>query len=153
TVAPRRSGTALRPVPSRPRRSPAGAAPRRTPPARPGPARAPRPRRPGSPTGQGEARSGWRHPLRAPGHRSHPRLLAHLERLDDVADLDVVVVAEGQTALVALADLGRVVLEPLERGDGEVLRHHHAVAQQPGLGVAPQYPGPDDAAGDVAELG
>src|SRR5688572_15928643 len=33
-------------------------------------------------------------------------LLAHLEGLDDVADLDVVVVAQGKTALEALADLG-----------------------------------------------
>src|SRR5215475_7283975 len=38
-------------------------------------------------------------PLRA-------RLLPHLVRLDEVADLDVVVVAQSQTTLEALADLG-----------------------------------------------
>src|SRR5438445_11011373 len=37
------------------------------------------------------------------------RLLPHLVGLDDVADPDVVVVAERQAALEALADLGRVV--------------------------------------------
>src|SRR2546430_8493290 len=80
-------------------------------------------------------------------------LFPHLVRLDDVADLDVVVVAERQAALEALADLGGVLLEPLERGDGDVLGHHRPVAQQPGLGVAPQETRPDDAAGDVADLG
>src|SRR5437763_4634862 len=80
-------------------------------------------------------------------------LFPHLVRLDDVADLDVVVVAERQTALEALADLGGVLFEPLERGDGDVLGHHRPVAQQPGLGVAPEETRPDDAAGDVADLG
>src|SRR5438270_11096481 len=82
-----------------------------------------------------------------------PRLLAHLVGLDDVAYVDVVVGAEGQTALEAVADLGGVFLEPLERGDGEVFRHHRPVAQQPGLGVTPDETRPDDAAGDVADLG
>src|SRR5437016_2889502 len=81
------------------------------------------------------------------------RLLPHLVGLDEVTDPEVVVVAERQAALEALADLGRVLLEPLERGDGDVLRHHRAVADQPGLGVAPDEAGPDDAAGDVADPG
>src|SRR2546423_9865577 len=83
----------------------------------------------------------------------HARLLAHLVGLDDVAYVDVVVVAERQTTLEPVADLGRVVLEPLERRDGEVLRHHRVVAQQPGLAVAPEETRPDDAAGDVADPG
>src|SRR3954451_2014347 len=78
-------------------------------------------------------------------------LLPHLERLDDVADLDVVEVAERDAALEALADLGGVFLEPAEAGDGEVLRHHSAVAEEPRLAVAPDEAGPDDAARDVAE--
>src|SRR5690606_24804188 len=64
---------------------------------------------------------------------------------------DVVVVAERQAALVALAYLGGVVLLPPQRRDGEVVRHHGAVAHQPGLGVAPDDPGADEATGDVAE--
>src|SRR5258706_4087023 len=85
--------------------------------------------------------------------RSGAGLLPHLERLDDVADLDVVVVAQGQTALETLADLGGVVLEPLERGDGEILRHHRTVAQEPGLGVAADDARPHDATRDAAEPG
>src|ERR671910_2287990 len=67
---------------------------------------------------------------------SGPRLLAHLEGLDDVVDLDVVERPEADAALVALADLGRVVLEPLERLDREVVRHDGAVADEARLGVA-----------------
>src|SRR3954469_10405683 len=83
---------------------------------------------------------------------SDARLLAQLERLDDVLDLDVVERPQPDTALVALADLGGVVLEPLERVDHEVVVDHHAVAQQPGLRVPADLPGTDDAARDVAEL-
>ena len=50
--------------------------------------------------------------LVAVSQRLRPRLLPHLERLDHVIDLDVVVRPEADTALVAVADLGRVVLEP-----------------------------------------
>src|SRR5215467_6596133 len=74
---------------------------------------------------------------------SGSRLLPHLERLDHVADLDVVV-ADADAALEALADLGRVVLEPAQRVDGEVVRDHHAVADQAGLAVAGDRAGPDD---------
>jgi hypothetical protein len=50
--------------------------------------------------------------------------------------LHVVERPETDTALEALADLGRVVLEPAQRLDGEVVGHHDAVADQTGLGVA-----------------
>ena len=40
------------------------------------------------------------------------RLLPHLEGLDDVLNLHVLEVAEVDAALVALSDLGHVVLEP-----------------------------------------
>src|SRR6266508_3651830 len=82
---------------------------------------------------------------------SGARLLPHLERLDDVVDADVVEVAERDTALEALTDLGRVVLEAAQPGDGEVVRDHDTVTQQACLGVAADGPGPDEAAGDVAE--
>src|SRR6202043_2424942 len=58
---------------------------------------------------------------------SGARLLPHLERLDDITDPDVVV-AEPDAALEALADLGRVILEPAQRLDGQVARYHDAVA-------------------------
>src|SRR5689334_6860441 len=99
-------------------------------------------------------------PKRAPTRRSRARLalrvsdarlLAHLERLDHVADRDVVVVAERDTALEALADLGRVVLEPAQAGDRQVVRHDRPVADEPRLGVAPDESRPDDATRDVAE--
>src|SRR6188472_1089231 len=48
------------------------------------------------------------------------RDLTHLEGLHDIAFLDVLEVPEHQTALEALADLGRVVLLPLQRGEVEV---------------------------------
>src|SRR5690348_5088727 len=60
---------------------------------------------------------------------SDPRLLPHLVGFDDVAEVQIVVVAQSQTTLVALADLGGVVLEALERGEAEVLGHHLPVAQ------------------------
>src|SRR5690242_21393511 len=44
------------------------------------------------------------------GCRSGASLLAQLERLDDVADLDVVEALEHETALEAFADLGHIVL-------------------------------------------
>src|SRR3954452_9431364 len=84
---------------------------------------------------------------------SGARDLAHLEGLDDVADLDVLEVPEHQTTLEALADLGRVVLLPLERGQVEVVGDHGTVAQHPGLGVAPDDPAGDHATRDVADLG
>src|SRR5262249_12430492 len=79
-----------------------------------------------------------------------PGLLAHLEGLDGVLELQVVV-AEADAALEALADLGGVILEPLQRLDRQVVGHHHAVPDQPRLAVAGDRAGPDHAAGDVAE--
>src|ERR1700722_12744647 len=83
------------------------------------------------------------------GTCSGPRLLPHLEGLDGVLDPDVVV-ADADTALEALADLGRVVLEPAQRVDAEVVRDHHAVPDQPRLAVAGDRAGADDAAGHGA---
>src|SRR4051794_29688142 len=83
---------------------------------------------------------------------SAARLLPHVEGFDGVTLTDVVEGAESDTALVAFADLRGVVLEPLERLDGQARRDHDPVAHQPGLGVPPDLAGPDDAAGDVAEL-
>src|SRR6266496_5616437 len=76
---------------------------------------------------------------------SRARLLALLVGLDQVADLEVAVRTEGQTALVALADLDHVVLEPPQRADRQVLRDDGAVAQQPGPRVAPALTGHDQA--------
>src|ERR687895_2685798 len=89
----------------------------------------------------------------APACSSAPRLLAHLEGLDDVADLDVAVVAEGETALEALADLDHVVLEPPQRADRQVLGDHHAVAQQAAPGIAPDLAGHHEATGNRADPG
>src|SRR5208282_1113047 len=88
--------------------------------------------------------------LRLAGPWSGAGLLPHLERLDDVVDTNVVV-AEADTALEALANLGRIVLEPAQRVDREAARDHHAVADQAGLAVAGDRAGADDAAGHVAD--
>src|SRR4051812_8848795 len=82
---------------------------------------------------------------------SIPRLLADLEGLDDVLDLDVVERPQADTALVALADLGDVVLEAAQRLDGEVVGDDDAVADDPGLRVPVDRAGPDDRTGDVAD--
>src|SRR5580700_10696207 len=81
---------------------------------------------------------------------SGPWLLPHLVRLDRVFDPDVVV-ADADTAFVALANLGRVVLEPAQRLDRQVVGDHHAVPDQPRLAVAVDRSGADDAACDVAD--
>src|SRR4051812_10448191 len=86
------------------------------------------------------------------GPFSVARLLAHLEGLDDVLDLDVVERPEADTALVALADLGDVVLEPAQRLHGQVVGDDDAVAQQPGLGVPVDRAVAHDRAGHVADL-
>src|SRR5580658_7343070 len=67
--------------------------------------------------------------------RSAPRLLPHLEGLDRVGDPDIAV-ADADTALVALADIGRVLLEPAQRVHRQVVGDHHAVPDQPRLAVA-----------------
>src|SRR5438552_1122375 len=69
------------------------------------------------------------------GRRSRPGDLPFLERLDQVTRLEVLVVAEADAALEALADLAGVVLEPLERGDLP-LPEDDAVAEEPDLGPA-----------------
>src|SRR6185437_15547684 len=79
-----------------------------------------------------------------------PRLLPHLERLDDVLDPNVAV-ADADTALVALADLGHVLLEPAQAFDREVVGDDHAVPDDPRLAVARDRAGADDAARDVAD--
>src|SRR5262249_13416455 len=83
---------------------------------------------------------------------SGPRLLPHLERLDDVSDLDVVVRAEREAALEALPNLDHVVLEPAQRAHRLVLHHDDVVPEQPGAGVAPDLAGEHHAAGDGADL-
>src|SRR4030081_2163049 len=83
---------------------------------------------------------------------SRARLLALFVRLDDVAYLQVAVVAQGQTTLEALADLGGVVLEPLQRADRQGLRHHGAVPKQTRPGVASDLARGDQATGDGADL-
>src|SRR4051794_19811547 len=102
-------------------------------------------------SGRLSRRSG-RYPV-GPTGPSGPGLLAQLERLDDIAELDVVEVGQRQTTLEALADLGSVVLEPLERRQFAVVEHDRAVAQQPHLGVALDDSTGDPATGDVADLG
>src|SRR6478736_5794113 len=79
--------------------------------------------------------------------------LPHLERLDDVAFLDVLEVAQHQTTLEALADLGGVVLLALERLQVQVVGDDGAVADDADLGVAPDHAAGDHATGDVADLG
>src|SRR3954447_6392237 len=83
---------------------------------------------------------------------SAPRNLPHLEGLDDVALLDVLVVPQDQTTLEALADLGCVVLLPLQRRQVEVVRDDGSVADQSDLGIASDDTAGDHAARDVAEL-
>src|SRR6266516_6947120 len=80
---------------------------------------------------------------------SAPRLLPHLVGLDHIAELEVVV-ADADTALVPLADLGDVILEPAQRPDREALRHHDTVADQACLAAAVDRARAHDAAGDVA---
>src|SRR5690606_5582085 len=87
------------------------------------------------------------------GDNSVAGLLLHLEGLDHVALRDVDALAEADTALEALADLGDVVLLAAQRLDGELLLDHDAVAHQAGLGIAADGPGPHDRTGDVADLG
>src|SRR5690242_15049821 len=82
--------------------------------------------------------------------RSGPRLLPHLEGLDGVTDPDVVV-ADADTALEALADLGRILLEPAQRVHRQVVGDHHAVPDQPCLGAAADQAAAHDGPGHVAD--
>ena len=79
-------------------------------------------------------------------------LLSHLERLDDVVHLDVLVRAEVDAALEALAHVGDVVLEAPKSRDGQVVRHHGAVANESSFRVALDFAGLHEATGDRAEL-
>src|SRR5690606_2725477 len=83
---------------------------------------------------------------------SAARLLHHLGRLDLVADLDVVVLAEADTGFEVGLDLGDVVLEAAQRLDGEAIGDDDAVADDARLGVARDRAGADDDTRDVAEL-
>src|SRR4051794_24069016 len=86
------------------------------------------------------------------GPVSGARDLAHLEGLDHVVDLDVVVRPQADTALVTLADLGRVVLEPAEGLHRQVVGDHGTVTHEPRLRVADDRAAADQRAGDVADL-
>src|SRR4051794_40277968 len=85
------------------------------------------------------------------GPVSGARDLAHLEGLDHVVDLDVVVRPQADTALVTLADLGRVVLEPAEGLHRQVVGDHGTVTHQPRLRVADDRAAADERARDVAD--
>src|SRR3954464_11012921 len=85
------------------------------------------------------------------GPFSVARLVADLEGLDDVLDLDVVERPQADTALVTFADLGHVVLEPAQRLDREVVGDEDAVTDDAGLRVPVDRAGPDDRTGDVAD--
>src|SRR3954468_3067705 len=89
---------------------------------------------------------------RGPGPGSVARLLAHLERLDDVLDLDVVERPQADTALVALADLGRVVLEPAEGLHRQIVGDHGTVTHETRLRVAHDRAAAHQRTGDVADL-
>src|SRR4051812_9511806 len=78
--------------------------------------------------------------------------LLDLEAFDDVADLNVLVVLERHAALVALADLAHLFLEPLQRPQTAFV-DHHVVAQQAHLCAAPDDPLGDHAASDLADAG
>src|SRR5262245_12293939 len=71
------------------------------------------------------------------------------ERLDHVADLDVVVLLEADAALEAGLDLGDVVLEPAQRAD-PALVDDDVVAEEPRLRIAGagNRPLDDNAAGN-----
>src|ERR1039457_1702658 len=81
---------------------------------------------------------------------SGARLLPHLECLDHIAHLDVVV-ANADTAFETFAHLGDVVLEPAQRLDVEIVGHHDPIADQPPLAVAGDCARAHDAAGDAAD--
>src|SRR3954471_14557710 len=81
------------------------------------------------------------------------RLLPHLERLDHVTNLEVVVRPEGETTLEAVPDLDHVVLEPTQRADRLVLHGDHVVPQQAGPRVPPDLTGEHHATSNGADLG
>src|SRR5699024_9145649 len=87
----------------------------------------------------------------APG--SAAGLLLHLVGGDEVLELQVVVRAQVDAALVALADLGDIVLVAAQPGDLDVLRDDRSPAGDACLRAALDDAAAHDGAGDVAELG
>src|SRR5699024_6474904 len=85
-----------------------------------------------SPPPPGRGRASWRAPGRS---RSDAGLLLHLVGGDEVLELQVVVRAQVDAALVALADLGDIVLEASQTGDLDVLGDHRALAGDARLGA------------------
>src|SRR4051794_16975576 len=83
-------------------------------------------------------------------NRSDPGDLLDREGLDDVAALQVLVVLQADTALVAGLHFADVVLEALQGGD-LALPDDRAVAQEPDLGATGDRPVEDVAAGDLAD--
>src|SRR5690606_28794229 len=95
-----------------------------------------------------------RAPVRCPAQPvSDAGLLLHLVGRDDVLELEVVERAQVDTALVALADLGDIVLEASQTGHLDVLGDHDTLAGDARLGAALDEAAAHDRTGDVAELG
>src|SRR6185369_3143326 len=86
------------------------------------------------------------------GRRETAGHLLDLVRLDDVADLHVLVPFERHAAFVPARDLARVVLEALEGPDATVV-HDDVVAQEPRLRAAHDLPVGDEAPGHLTDPG
>src|SRR5699024_10737635 len=84
---------------------------------------------------------------------SDARLLLHLVGGDEVLELEVVVRAQVDTALVPVTHLGDIVLEATQSGHLDVLGDHHPVAGDARLRTAPDDAAAHDRTGDVADLG
>src|SRR6185369_6886285 len=78
--------------------------------------------------------------------------LLDLERLDDIAGLDVVVILQADTAFVTAGNFLLIVLEAAQRGHLPFV-DHYVVAQQAYLGVAQHLAVLDVTAAHVADLG
>src|SRR5699024_4284179 len=87
------------------------------------------------------------------GSGSAAGLLLHLVGGDEVLELEVVEGPQVDAALVALADLGDIVLVASQTGDLDVLRDDLAATGDAGLRPALDEAAAHDRAGDVAELG
>src|SRR3954453_13458919 len=92
-----------------------------------------------------------RHPAGAGAGGERPLDLLHPERLDPVADLEVVVVLDADAALESLAHFPDVVLEALEAGERAGV-HRASIADDPRLGGALDDAVPHRAARDGAHL-
>src|SRR5690606_30800241 len=80
-------------------------------------------------------------------------LLLEFDRLDLIADLDVVELAQTDTGLEVGLDLGDVVLEAAQALDRETVGEHDAVADDARLRVSRDRSTAHDDTGDVPELG